>query len=745
MKEHIINLENFIEEIKLVHDRIDEKILTEAFAFSKQAHKKQKRLSGEPFISHPANVAYILATLKTDTATIIAGLLHDILEDTDFVYEDLAEKFGTEIADLVEGVTKLEHFKYKTNLTQKEKQAENFRKLLISVTKDIRVILIKFADRLHNMRTIEHLEKSKIKRITEETLDIYVPLVNRFGIAKIKWELEDLCLKYLHPQEYQQIVEVIKEKRNERDEYLEAIIKPIKQFLKEAKIEAEVHGRSKHFYSIYRKKITRKVSYEDFFDFAAIRIVVDTVEQCYTSLGLIHAKYEPIERRFRDYIARPKSNNYQSLHTVVIGPKGKKVEIQIRTHQMHLIAEEGIAAHWRYKELQEYSDKTYLKEIKKNALHESFEGQINWIRNLLNQKSASNSSDFIEMLRLNLYPEIIVAISPNGDFIKLPKNATPVDFAFSIHTNVGLRCIGAKVNGRMVPIRSVLQSGDMVEIITSPRGNPSKDWLKFLKTSKARQKVRNYFHQKELEDAIYLGKEIFEKKCRKFHYKFKDKKEYSEIFRRFKINNIKSLFTLLGKGEILFSQIREIIDEKELERIHDLQVEIEDLSVDEQLLEETRQKVQGIKIDEIDNLMLNYAKCCHPLPGDEIVGYTTRGRGITIHRADCINPGFLYSKKKEPERILPIQWNFSSKQKKQNKIHSAKIKVTGDISSNFMLDILNRFSKLKIALDDAQVKKVSGKTIGTFAFKVKDETELQKIVNEIKEIKNVHYIRKIKV
>jgi len=546
-----IDLEKFINEIKSIRDDIDLSLmkkvsLQNAFLFAKNAHQEQMRESGKPYWEHPANVACILASMNMDAPTIIAGLLHDIIEDTKYTYEDISKAFGSEIADLVEGVSKLKKYHYKTHKSRKEQQAENFRKLLISITEDIRIILIKLADRLHNMRTIKYLDQEKIKRISQETLDIYAPLASRFGLAKIKWELEDLSFKYLYPDEYKNINEVISQKKEERDAYIREVVEPLKKYLDEDGIKAEVFGRSKHFYSIYRKKVRKNLDYEDIYDFAAIRIIVEKVEECYEVLGTIQTLFEPIKQRFRDYISRPKPNNYQSLHTVVIGPNARKVEVQIRTKEMNIIAEEGIAAHWHYKELKDSSDKVYQKKLEKTIPEKSYHHQIVWIRKLLQQEKSSD--EFMDFMQLNLYPDIIVVQTPDGDFIKLPKHATPIDLAFAVHTDVGFHCIGAKVNGKFVPIRTLLHTGDVVEVLTSPQGHPSKDWLSFMKSSKAKQKIRTYFRHKELDDAIQLGEDIFLKNCRKIHYKFKNEEDILEIARRFKINDFKTFFAQIGKA-----------------------------------------------------------------------------------------------------------------------------------------------------------------------------------------------------
>ena len=738
-----IDLEKFINEIKSIRDDIDLSLmkkvsLQNAFLFAKNAHQEQMRESGKPYWEHPANVACILASMNMDSPTIIAGLLHDIIEDTKYTYEDISKAFGSEIADLVEGVSNLKKYHYKTHKSRKEQQAENFRKLLISITEDIRIILIKLADRLHNMRTIKYLDQEKIKRISQETLDIYAPLASRFGLAKIKWELEDLSFKYLYPDEYKNINEVISQKKEERDAYIREVVEPLKKYLDEDGIKAEVFGRSKHFYSIYRKKVRKNLDYEDIYDFAAIRIIVEKVEECYEVLGIIQTFFEPIKQRFRDYISRPKPNNYQSLHTVVIGPNARKVEVQIRTKEMNIIAEEGIAAHWHYKELKDTSDKSYQKKLKKTDLENSYHHQIVWIRKLLQQEKSSD--EFMDFMQLNLYPDIIVVQTPDSDFIKLPKHATPIDLAFAVHTDVGFHCIGAKVNGKFVPIRTLLHTGDVVEVLTSPQGHPSKDWLSFMKSSKAKQKIRTYFRHKELDDAIQLGEDIFLKNCRKIHYKFKNEEDILEIARRFKINDFKTFFAQIGKGDILFASIKEIIEEKQVE-----ENPIPEEPVFEELPDGSleRKVARGVKIGGIDNLMIHYAKCCHPVPGDKIIAYTTRGRGITIHRQNCSNPGFIHLAKKEPERIMNVVWDYSLRKKMEKKTHQKKMKVTGVQHPNFLLKILGKFSKCRIELDDIDLQKRRNQSIGVFTFFVNNENEFRILRNEILELRGVFKVEQL--
>jgi GTP pyrophosphokinase len=736
MQYPIITPENYLVEIKKINKHLDYQLLEKILSISIEAHKKQKRMSGEAFISHPLHVSYILASMQLDTDTVAAGLMHDILEDTEIRYPKICEVCTKEIADLVEGVTKIQNIPYKTREKQEEVQAENYRKLLVSITKDIRVILIKLADRLHNMRTLNHMTEEQIHRIAQETLDIYVPLANRFGIGKFRWELEDLCLKYLHPAEYSNIAAIVNQNQMQRDNYLKKVIEPLGNNLKKQDLSFEIYGRNKHFYSIYRKHIIRKIAYSEIFDLAAIRIIVDTVPQCYSVLGIVHELYEPIGQ-FRDYIARPKPNGYQSLHTVVLGPNERSVEVQIRTQAMHWIAEEGIAAHWRYKELKDYSNKGYLQELKTIDLQSSFEQQLVWIRNLLQQQQNENSQEFLEQLKLDLYPEIIVVQTPQNDFIKLPKESTALDFAFAVHTDLGFHTIGAKVNGKFVPMRTSLQSGDIVEALTTKKNNASLDWLDFLKTSRARQKVRSFFRKKELEDAYVLGEELFTKRFRKTKYKIKNISEIDKLLLYFKINDSKTFYTKIGKGELLITDIKQailVLDSKQ----HNILDENNEIGSEKDVIQEARQKTKGIRIYDIENLMLNYAKCCNAVPGDKVIGYTTRGRGITIHKMDCKNPGFLYLQKKEPERIINVDWCYDKEGKEQVLID---LDIIGKRRTGFLLEILHKFAGFKIDLTYTNMKSRNNQSIGTFSFYIQNIEEVDKIILELYDVDGVQNIK----
>jgi GTP pyrophosphokinase len=726
---------DFISEIIALHAGLDASAIHQALHFATQAHAGQMRRSGDDYITHPVNVAYILATLISDTTTVIAGLLHDVLEDTAVTADEMRSRFGDEVTSLVQAVTKIQKFTYQSKTTRPAQQATNYRKLLMSITNDVRVIVIKLADRLHNMRTLAFQTNEQKLRIARETLDIYAPLANRFGIATIQWELEDLCLKYLHPSEYRAIISMVDLKRTEREAYINSIIPQIKALLQQAGIQAQISGRSKHFYSIYRKRLKRQSSYEEIFDLAALRIIVDTVAQCYAVLGVLHSSFEPLEWRFRDYIAKPKPNNYQSLHLVIIGPQKRNVEIQIRTHSMHEMAEEGIAAHWRYKQQSDFTQRGYQLQLRDAEMQQRFDQQISWIRSLLKQQEDAEAGDFVESLKLNLYPEEIVVITPAGDFIKLPKGATIPDFAFAVHSQVGLSCIGGKINGRFVPLRTVLHSGDVVEVITSPRGNPSKDWLSFMQSARARQKIRAYFREKELQDAITLGEEIFQKKARKAHLKLPDEQAIRELARRFKINDLKTFYAQIGKGNLLFSDILDALQPDQP------QLPLHQEPDEETLLTQERRSARGVKIQGIDNLMIRYAKCCHPVPGDAIIGYTTRGRGITVHKADCTNRGFLRLQHTEPQRIIQLQWDYPKETTHQRT--TRRIKVIGSRSPQVLSRLLSKLSHRRAKPQDVRIQDAEPSCIGTFTFAVRDEHELERIIATIMNVRGVHHIERM--
>ncbi len=713
MKNYNVSPDQLLSILKQERKDLDLTLLEKALTFAVKAHTGQKRLSGEEYILHPMAVSFILSRMQADLPTLVAALLHDVLEDTDYQIKDLEERFGTEVTELVDGVTKLHKYAFHTNHHRPDDQADNYRKLLISITKDVRVILIKLADRLHNMLTLQFMDEASQKRIASETLDIYAPLANRFGLVKLQNELEDLSLKYLNPGEFKGIASFLNETKTEREAYIHNLIPVLSGNLLKNSIQADISGRSKHIYSIYRKRQVRKVPYSEIYDYAAIRILVGSVEQCYSVLGIVHSIYEPIERRFRDYITRPKSNGYQSLHTVVIGQDERKVEIQIRTYEMHLIAEEGIAAHWRYKQ-------TRQKTLTDNT-DDTYENQLRWIRKIL-QQGHGNGDDFVNLLKENLQPQFIVVVTPNNDYIKLPRDASPLDFAFAVHTEIGFRCTGAKVNGRMVPVRTTLHNGDMVEVITSSEPNPSCDWLGFLKTSRARQKVRAWLQWKERQDAIRLGKEIFEKRCRKLHWKYKTDDEIRELSRLVHINDANSLYYELGTGKLLFATIKQAVNERD----NPAPIEIPPEEMDSR-----KSHSFGIQLADVHNLMINYAACCSPVPGDEVIGYITRGRGISVHRANCPNPSFRHQCEIEPERVMSVQWDLPKSIQGNVHLHPASLSITGKNRARFIFDILGIFARFHAQTAESNTKVEGNRTYAHFRLWLNHSDDLDKICQKI--------------
>ncbi len=652
-------------------------LFNKAVLIASEAHGQQKRLSGENYIIHPLNVALILAKMKSDNDTICAAVLHDTLEDTNLTDQDIIKDFGDTIFRLVEGVTKLDTFHYVRNKNRIIKQAENFRKLLLYTIKDVRVLLIKLADRLHNIRTLDFMDKEKQEKIAQETIEIYAPLANRFGLSIIKSELENTSFKVLNPIDFEAISSMIEANSVNHNIYIKNIIKATVEVLAKYDIDFDISGRTKDYYSIYQKHLRKNISYQEIYDLIAIRIVTTSVEMCYRVLGIIHSIFQPIDKRFKDYISNPKENNYQSLHTLVIGPDARKIEFQIRTNEMHLIAEEGIAAHWRYKENHLNFNHDFVKQIEK-------------IRSFISLTNVEE--DFLESFKSNFLLDEVIVVTPRGDYIKLPKDSTAIDFAFALHTDIGLTCTAARINSEFVPLRTILHNGDTVSIITSVNANPSYDWLRFVKSAKAKSNIKAYFKKKQLADSILLGKEIFNKRIRKSPFKIKEECDILKLAQHFKYPNIPEFYAGLGSGQLDFSDVLNYFaDDKEkvLENNH----------TEEKTINNSQSLQDTIYLDDINNLMVNFAKCCNPHFGDDILGYVTRGRGITIHRADCHNKNFQKILENEGDRVFKISWD------KEKIIRRPKtIEIAGynnkiifydivQIINNFNIDVLeNNYS-----------------------------------------------------
>ena len=638
-------LQELLDKIQLYNPKCDIEVVKKAYNFADEAHRGQLRESGEPYIVHPANVAMILAELGLDESTIAAGLIHDVVEDTKYTSEDIKELFNDEIAYLVDGVTKLEKIEYKT---REEQQADNIRKMLFAMAKDIRVILIKLADRLHNMRTLKYLPEPRQKLMAKETLEIYAPIAHRLGISKIKWELEDLSLRYLHPDEYYELVEMVAQKRNEREEYLQQVIMTLKAKIEETGIKCDIDGRPKHFYSIYKKMAYKNKTFDQIFDLLAIRVIVDNVRDCYEVLGIVHTLWKPIPGRFKDYIAMPKPNMYQSLHSTVIGPGGQPFEIQIRTWDMHKTAEYGIAAHWKYKE----------GKIEEDDLDK----KLSWLREILEwQDDAKDAKDFMNGLKIDLFTDEVFVFTPKGAVIDLPMDSTPIDFAYRIHTDIGHRCIGAKVNGKIVPIDYKLKTGDIVEILTtsSDRG-PSRDWLKIVKSSQAKNKIMQWFKKQKKEENIVKGKELFEKEMKREGFLNNEllKQEWIDIvLKRYNFAHAEDMYSAIGYGGVspiqVVTRLKDEYKKTLKPEISDWRT-LEKSSDTKQAENKKGDNSNGIVVKGNRNILVRFAKCCNPVPGDEIIGYITKGRGVSVHRKDCLNMAQRIMK--ADERLIQVSW-----------------------------------------------------------------------------------------
>jgi len=686
-------------------------LLKKVYNFGLEAHRHQQRYSGEPYFGHCLSVAMILAEMRMDKSTIFAALLHDTVEDTDVTLEDIKEEFGEEVSILVDGVTKMSSIKFQS---KEARQAETFRKMLLSMARDIRVIIIKFADRLHNMRTLHHVPEKKRPRIAIETRDVYVPLAHRLGIARIKTELEDLSLKHIDGKVYKNLTQKIKLSKAEREEYIKVITKPIKEELSSHNLVADISGRPKSFLSIYNKMEKRNRPFEEIYDLLAIRIIVDKLEECYYILGLVHSLYMPVYDRFKDYIAMPKINGYQSLHTTVVGPKGRMVEIQIRTKTMHEMAEDGIAAHWIYKE--EHKGESKYKD------------HLTWVKDLLDrQMQERDPNDFMENLKIDLFQDEVFVFSPRGDLIKLPRNATPIDFAYAIHTNVGNHCIAAKVNGKIVALRTELKSGQQVEIITSQNQKPSQDWLSVVKTSKARHWIKKVLREEQKAQTLQIGNEILVKYLKKIKLSPESEK-VNETLAHFGFQNLDSMRIAIGRGDFIV----ENIGKKIFPQLDEKDNKSDNFFV--KFLKRARSDT-GIRVQGIDNLLIHFAKCCQPVPGDRIIGYLTRGKGITIHRTDCNNMIKLYE---DRERIVDVEWDIDDQQTFQ--VH---LSILGEDRKNLLQDITQCISKQEINIISVYFGVEDMYAKGQINVAVKDLQHLTKIITNIRKLPGVFTVERV--
>ncbi len=712
----MIRINDIVDKVNEYVADTDLDIIERAYIYSARVHEGQVRLSGEPYLSHPLEVAGILADMKLDPESVVAGILHDVIEDTPATPKEIKTLFGPEVMHIVSGVSKLSSLSFGSS---RARQAESIRKMFLAMADDIRVILIKLADRLHNMRTLQFHMPDKRKEIARETLDIYAPIAARLGIYWIKNELEESSFRYIQPDEYARIENAVSKSKIEREKYIETVKGDIKKVMDQAKLKCEMLGRNKNFYSIYNKMISQNLPFEEIYDIIALRIILDTVPQCYEALGHIHSLWKPIDHKFKDYIGRPKTNMYQSLHTTVVGPVGERIEIQIRTWEMDKVATAGIAAHWGYKE--------------GKHLDENVSRKFAWIQNLVeNQEKFIDPGEFMENVRIDLFPDEVYVFTPRGEVKTLPRGATPVDFAYMIHTEVGNQCTGAKVNGRMVPLPYELKTGDIVEIVISKNHHPSKDWLNFVKTVKARSKIRHWIKIQETERSLTLGREMCEKAFRKERLNFSAlvrSEKMMQIVEQFGFKTSDDLIANVGYGKITPLQVlRKFapkVDEEEV-----------DESIFNKLMERVRKKKPktGVLVKGVDDILIKFGKCCQPVPGDPIIGYITRGYGVTIHRTSCVN-----ALRMNPERQIEVEWN-----QEVTETYPVKIRIISQDRVGLLADVVGNISKFGANILNAKTETRENKMVDSFfTIGVEDTTHLDKIVSAVKKVKYVQEVKRV--
>lgn len=736
-----MNLETYIAKLEQLNPYLNIARIVKAYQFGDSAHTGQFRKSGENYFIHPVQVSIILAELEMDEDTIIAGLLHDVIEDTIYTYEELERVFGTQVAELVDGVTKLGKIHYES---KEERQAESLRKMFIAMAKDIRVIFIKLADRLHNMRTLKFMPDEKKKEKALETLEIFAPVAHRLGIHRIKWELEDLSLFYMDPEGYYDLVSKVNKKRDERESEIAEVIREMRTNLDESGIDADITGRPKHFYSIYKKMHHQNKEFNEIFDLTAIRVLVDSVKDCYGVLGIVHTLWKPIPGRFKDFIAMPKPNMYQSLHTTVIGPGGEPFEIQIRTWEMHKTAEFGIAAHWKYKEGVDGTN--------------DIEDKLSWLRQMMEWEKDSNSQEFVESLKLDVFENQVFVFTPKGEVVELPDGATPVDFAYKIHSGVGNSCVGAKVDGRIVPLNYKLTNGKIVEVITAKNSQgPSRDWLKFVKSTQARNKIKHWFKKERREENIEKGREMLEREIRRSGYNFKDlmKPEWiGPIIKRLSVKDAEDLFAAIGYGGIMMNQVMPKIREKikDEEREKELQKKIKSdqdaiahgqthANTQTMKVEHPKPRTkpvndQGVQVRGIDNMLIRFAKCCNPVPGDQIIGYITRGRGVTIHRADC--PNFEGSEGAE-NRFIEVEWI-----KDANVAYLTEVQVIAPDRKGLLTEITALMADMHVLVVGVNAKRTRDEiAIINLSMEITDSDQLKKLISRFRSMPEVIEVKRV--
>lgn len=702
--------------------------IMKAFTLADKAHEGQFRASGEPYIMHPLAVAEILAHLQIDHITLIATLLHDVVEDTEYTKEDIEKLFGAEVAFLVDGVTKLNQFQYET---KEDRQMENYRKMILAMAKDVRVVVIKLGDRLHNMRTLKHMRSDKQKRIAKETLEIFAPLAHRLGIFNVKWELEDLSFRYLEPDKYYDLVDQMKQKRQAREDIVNDTMEQLTKALGEAGIKADIKGRPKHFYSIYKKMKKDNRDLSQIYDLLAVRVIVDTVPDCYAVLGIAHSIWKPLPYRFKDYISMPKSNMYQSLHTTVIGTMGQPVEIQIRTWEMHRVSEYGVAAHWRYKEGNKGADK-------------EFDQKVAWLRQVLEWQDTSNPKELVNALKLDVFSGEVFVFTPKGDVVKLPIGSVPLDFAYRVHTDVGHRCVGAKVNGKIVPLDYTLQNGDIVDIITSKTGKPSLDWLNIVGSSESKNKIRNWFKRENKEENIEKGLEALEREAKRLNYSWKElccDNRIQQVVKQLKSNTENELYAACGYGGIPVSTVL-----LRLVELYKKSKEHEDArKTTEQIIEKL--KVQGAKkakngtgvlVKGEPGVMVRMAKCCNPVPGDDIIGYITRGRGVSVHRSDCTSLGHT---PEDLERMIEVSWDEASSES-----FHVGIDIQAYDRSGILMEVMAVLSELKITITNmnAKVLENTKNVMINIVVEIRDISQLDFVMTKLRRIREVYTVQRSK-
>lgn len=728
-----MGIEQLLEKAAVYMKEQDLHKIREAYSYADEAHVGQMRKSGEPYILHPVAVADICVGMQMDVITVMAALLHDVVEDTNVTVDDLQVKFGETIAGLVDGVTKLERIQFRS---KEEQQNENYRKMFVAMANDIRVILIKLADRLHNMRTLKFQSEESQRRIAHETLEIYCPIAHRLGISAIKWEMEDIALRYLNPQQYYRIAHLMKKKRTEREQYISELIDRIKEKLAEMGIQGDLSGRPKHIYSIYKKMVSRNKQFNEIYDLLAIRILVDNVKDCYATLGIIHTLWKPMPGRFKDYIAMPKANMYQSLHTTIVGPTGEPTEVQIRTFEMHRTSEYGIAAHWSYKEGNNAGVATG-----------SFGEKMNWFREIIElQQETRDAAEFMESLKMDFFTDLVFVFTPKGEVFELPAGSVPLDFAYRIHTEVGNRTIGSKVNGRIVPLDHKLKTGDIVEILTSKHSyGPSQDWLKIAQSSHARNKIRQWFKKEKREESVEKGRELLERELKRlglepFVWMADDKLQ--EAAKKFTFNDTEDMLSAIGFGGITAAQICTKLTEKmrrEAEEAQQIQLTAEVKEMKAPAAGSDRKRPShGISVKGVDNLLVRFARCCNPVPGDAIIGYITRGRGVSVHRSDCANLP-TGDDGEETARVIEVQW-----ESELDGSYNVEIEILGHDRRGLLNEVLQAISESKTNLSAVAGRSDKNKIAIIHAtILIRNLDHLQSVVDKIKRVKDIFSVQRM--